>query len=176
MVSRACSYHCNQYISGDVRDQMLYPRPLIPEFKPPTTPQKMLAPLLPFFWWGGIGITCSCSACSNHCNHYTGGGVRDSSYHYNQYTSGDVRDKMLYPRPLIPEFKPPTTPQKMLAPLLPFGGGGGRYHIFMQRVLKPLQSIHRGGWGGGTGITCSCSACSCHYNHYTRGGGGGGCS
>ena len=108
---------------------------------------------------------------------------------------------MLYPRPLIQEFKPPTTPQKMLAPLLPFGGGGGdRYHMFMQRVLKALQSLHRGGCEGQHALPppsasefktathppkkccllgfplvwCSCSACSCHYNHYTRGDGGGG--
>ena len=72
--------------------------------------------------------------------------------------------------------------------------------MFMQRVLKPLQSIHRGGCEGQHALPppnasefktathppkkccllgfplvwCSCSACSCHYNHYTRGDGGGG--
>ena len=90
----------------------------------------MLAPLVPFGGGGGTGITCSCSACS---------------YHYNQYTSGDVRDKMLYPRPLIPEFKPPTTPQKMLAPLLPFGGGGGQVsHVHAARA-QTTAIITQGG-------------------------------
>ena len=54
------------------------------------------------------------------------------------------------PPPTDSRIQTPHHPPKNVGSLASlWGGGGDRYHRFMQRVLKPLQSIHRGVWGGG---------------------------
>ena len=82
--------------------QNALPPPTDSRIQTPHHPPKNVGSLASLWGGGGTGITCSCSACSNHCNHYTGGGVRDS---------------MLYPRPMLPNSKPPPTPPKNVASL-----------------------------------------------------------